>query len=218
MNLYLKIVAAALVAVFLYIKLKKYNWIGALAGALSFFMYAPFSIMALSYNSIGIQGVTIAAVLLLTNEKNAKLPYVAAGVFFAAAVLCCPYLVVVYVFYSILVLINLMRKNCFALDVLKKDCWLWITVGISALAAAFIVFALAGASVADIMVALKWMLNDPQHKSVAFGEIIKAYVTGVLNCSSISVYIFAAYAVLFAVLKITKNKVDKTVFFPAFLY
>ena len=109
-----------LCAVFMYFKLKRYNWFGAAAAALTFFIYAPFGIMALSYNSVGIQCVAVASVLLLTNEKGAKLPYIVAGVLFAAAVLCCPFLVAVYALYSVLVLINTVKHNCFALDVLDK--------------------------------------------------------------------------------------------------
>jgi len=204
-----------LCAVFMYFKLKRYNWFGAVAAAVTFFLYAPFGIMALSYNSMGIQCVAVAVVLLLTNEKGAKLPYIAAGVLFAGAVLCCPYLVAVYALYSVLVLINTVKKGCFSLDILDKKCWLWTTVGISVLAAAFLIFALSRASVSEIITGLQWMLNDPQHQSKGIASVIAEYFKQVFICSDISLFIYAGYAVLLIIRLLTKGRLPDVLFFCA---
>ena len=195
-----------LCAVFMYFKLKRYNWFGAVAAAVTFFLYAPFGIMALSYNSMGIQCVAVASVLLLTNEKGAKLPYIAAGILFAGAVLCCPYLVAVYAFYSVLVLINTIKNGCFSLDILDKKSWLWTTCGIFILAVMFLVFALSRASAGEIITGLQWMLNDPQHKSKGIVTVIMQYFRQVLRCNDISLFIYAGYAVLLIVRVFTKGK------------
>lgn len=205
-----------LCAVFMYFKLKRYSWVGALTAAVTFFLYAPFGIMALSYNSMGIQCVAVAVVLLLTNEKGAKLPYIAAGVLFAGAVLCCPYLVAVYAFYSLLVLVNAVKKNCFSLDLLSKKCWIWITVGISALAVAFLAFALSRASVSEIITGLQWMLNDPQHESKGVVTVAANYFKQVFECSDISLFIYAGFAALTVIRIFTKNsKIPDALFFCA---
>ena len=209
---YIFVAVQGLVAVFLYFKLKRYNWIGALTAALSFFIYAPFSIMALSYNSMGIQCVTVAMVLILTNDNAKKLPYILAGVLFAGAVLCCPYLAAVYALYTAVVFVGILCKKSFALDILDKNCWLWTTAGVVLLAAAFLAFSLSRASVSDMIVALQWMLNDPQHQSVALITVVKKYIIGILESSSISLYIFVAFAVLGVVALFAKDSIKPAIF------
>ncbi|MBQ7284005.1 MAG: hypothetical protein IJW74_04020, partial [Oscillospiraceae bacterium] len=193
---YIFTVVQGITAVFIYFKLKRYNWLGAFVAALTFFIYTPFGIMALSYNSMGIQCMTVATLLFMTNDKKSKAACIMAGILFAAAVLCCPYLVIVYALYSLLVLINVMRKGCFELDILQKEYWLWTTVGIAALAVLFLGFALSRASVKDILTSLPLLLNDPYHGNSSFRSIVAKYVKGILYCNDISIYIFAAYAIL----------------------
>ena len=209
---YIYVAVQAIVAVYLYFRLKRYNWIAAVTAAISFFMYAPFSIMALSYNSIGIQCMAVASVTLLTNDKGRKLPYIVSGVLFAAAVLCCPFLVIGYVLYTAVVVYGMVKKAVFELEVLQKENWLWITSGVVFLAVIFLGFSLSRASVGDIIVALQWMLNDPQHQSVAFTVTVKKYIVGILKNSSVSLYLFAAFAALAVVTKFT-CKISKTIFF-----
>ena len=205
-----------LCAVFIYFKLKKYNWFGAVAAALTFFIYAPFGIMALSYNSMGIQCVAVAMVLLLTNENGKKLPYIIAGVLFAAAVLCCPFLVAVYAFYSVLVLINTVKSGCFDLDILDKKCWIWVTVGISALAVVFLAFVLSRASIGEIITGLQWMLNDPQHESKGILTVVAGYFKGVFLCNEWSLFVYAGYLALLVTRFLTKGKkIPDALFFCA---
>ena len=200
----------------IYFKLKRYNWFGALAAAVTFFLYAPFGIMSLSYNSMGIQCMALALLLVLTNEKRKKIPYIFSGIFFAASVLCCPYLVAVYILYTVLVIINTAQKGCFELDVFKMESWLWITAGVAGLAVLFLGFALSRASVSQIITALQWMLNDPQHEAQSIASVVKRYIVGILKCNDISLYIFAAFAALAALrLFMGGKKISDALFFCA---
>lgn len=210
---YIFTVVQGLTAVLLYSKLKRYNWLGAFVAALTFFIYTPFGIMALSYNSMGIQCMAVATVMLLTNDKQSKAVYIVSGVLFAAAVLCCPYLVAVYAVYSLLVLINVVRKGCFELDVLQIKCWLWITVGVAGLAALFLAFVLSRASIFEMLVALQWMLNDPQHQSQSFVQIVTSYFEQIFKCNSFSPVVYALYTALLVIYKFTGNKIDRALFF-----
>ncbi len=211
---YIFVAVQALTALFLYFKLKRYNWIGAVVAAISFFIYAPFSITALSYNSVGIQCVAVAAVIVMTNESGKKADFVIAGVLFAASVLCCPFLVVGYLVYTIAVVVNIFKKFCTTQKILQKEGWFWITAGISILAVLFLIFVLSRAGISDILTALTYMLNDPQHKSQSVFSVFSKYIKGVLICNSISIYIFAAFAVLIAFYIVLKYKKSyKAVFF-----
>ena len=56
-----------------------------------------FGIMALSYNSMGILLLLSACVLVATADPKRRAAPLLAGLFFAGAVLCCPYLLLLYV-------------------------------------------------------------------------------------------------------------------------
>ncbi len=57
-------------AIFIYIRLNKINWLGALVASLSYALYIPFEIMALSYNSMAIMALVICTVIIFTAQKG----------------------------------------------------------------------------------------------------------------------------------------------------
>ena len=79
------------------------------AAVLVYYVYAPFGIGALSYNSMGIDCLAVAAVLLVTASKRWSDGI--SGFFFAMAVLCCPYLVILYILYGTFVWCRRKNKN-----------------------------------------------------------------------------------------------------------
>lgn len=72
-----------LTAVFIYIRLNKISWGGALVASISYLLYIPFGIMALSYNSLGIMMLLIFSVIISTAEKTES------SIFNCRGVLCC---------------------------------------------------------------------------------------------------------------------------------
>lgn len=202
-----------LAAVFLYLRLKKFSWSGACIAALVFFLYAPFGIMALSYNSMGILCLTVSTVLLLTNTRGSKLEYALSGLFFAAAVLCCPYLAAVYFLYSLAVLIQKLRPFC-GWEVLSGKCWLWLTCGIGALAVLFCGFVLSRASLSDIVAAFPVIMQDPEHASRSASYLIESYFRSIFIRNAHWQYIALGYAVLWLACKLDrKGRIPRGIFF-----
>ena len=80
-------------SLFIYVRLRKYK-IAALGASISYLLFTTFGIMALSYNSIAVACTTITGILLATNDNKKWYISYLAGLFYAAAVLCCPYLVI----------------------------------------------------------------------------------------------------------------------------
>ena len=101
------------VSLYVYHRLKKLNWIGAVTAAICFLIYAPFKIMTLSYNTWGIICLLISLVTVATAQKYCKIQYAIAGVFYALAVLCCPFLAIIYIGYIffLLLILNYSLKN-----------------------------------------------------------------------------------------------------------
>ena len=73
---------------------------------------APYNIMAMSYDSMGLELVTVAGVLAATADYDKKLSMIFSGLCFAGAVLCNPYLIFVWALYGICTLVHfLLRKK-----------------------------------------------------------------------------------------------------------
>ncbi|MDO4478987.1 MAG: hypothetical protein Q4B73_08120 [Lachnospiraceae bacterium] len=152
-------VACQLVTVqVLYHCLKRYSRIGAGLGALFLGIYAPFGMMALSYNSMAIMLLAVGCALLLTARRPiVGLP---AGLALAGAVLCCPHLVVLYVIYAVAVLIGWLRKR----EKKAVATFLFVTLGCGLSAAAVMGWLLSRMNLETFLVSLKWVLTDPEHK------------------------------------------------------
>ena len=187
-----------LMSVFLYFRLKKINWFGAAVAAISYVLYTPFGIMALSYNSMGILFLLLSQVILLTAQKHAHLQYAIAGLSFAAAVLCCPYLLLVYVLYLAVVAIlfvNHRKKEAIP----ENSPWsiksaVFFTSGAAFAAVMFIAFVLARGSLARIIQAFPYIFDDPEHQSRSLFDISKGYIESIIFANSISdrIYCFLA--------------------------
>jgi len=62
--------------------------------------------MALSYNSMAIISLILCITFVGPDERFVRANYILAGISFSAAVLCCPYLALVYFVYILSVVIR----------------------------------------------------------------------------------------------------------------
>lgn len=172
-------------AVFIYFRLRRISWTGAAVAALSFALYTPFGIMALSYNSMGILALVVALVTVYTAQRYKRAQYVAAGLCFAAAVLCCPYLVAVYFLYLLVVLIRglILRGRKAEMDVWMPQGAVWVTAGAAAAAVAFFAFVLSRASLGEIVKAFPQILNDPEHPAISFSNHFKWFFSRIYKAN-----------------------------------
>ena len=189
------------IAVFLYIRLRRISWAGAAVAALSFALYTPFGIMALSYNSMGIMALVVAFVIAYTARRHTQVQYVAAGLCFAAAVLCCPYLVAVYLLYLLAVVIRalVMRGRKIQRDVWSVWGALWVTAGAALAAVAFFAFVFSRASLADIWKAFPQILNDPEHPAIPFANHFKWFFSRIYTANDAAPKIYNLLMLLAAV-------------------
>jgi len=178
----------ATVSVIIYSRIRKYGYVSVFASVL-YFIFTPYDIMAMSYNTMGLDFVTLAGVIMGTASYKKKLPLIISGVVFAAAVLCCPYLAVAYILYGICVLIHTFIKNKDAKFILKSELFagktfLFFSIGIFALAAVFLIFALTRVSIKEIIDYLPYLMTDPEHPQIALGTRFSMYFNSIYNCHS----------------------------------
>ena len=157
---YLYVAVQCLVAATVYLRLRRYHSLGAAAGALALAVYAPYGINALSYNSLGILLMAMTGALLVPAEEESRAAYILAGLSFAGSVLCCPYLIAVYLLYALFVFIPRKKKK---LPAFYPRPFGLFTLGAAGLAIVFFFVGLAGADLSRLDEILKGIFSDPAH-------------------------------------------------------
>lgn len=173
-------------SVLIYYKLRKYGYLSVVASLL-YFIFTPYDITALSYDTMGLELVTLTGVLLATADYSKKIQLIISGLTFAGAVLCCPYLAAVYPLYAICMAVHLLLKKRDIKFVLKSEMFapksfLFFTIGAAALGAVFLIFTLSRTSVGDILKNLPLMLTDPEHPQIPFITKLNDYFKSIFEC------------------------------------
>ncbi len=109
----LYVIVKTICALVLYLNLRKHKG-GALFGTLAFFIFTPYDLMALSYNTMGIMLILLSFSFLLKaqeNEKHMTFNLVICGVLFGGSVLCNPYLMLLYLLFFFICIIRKIILN-----------------------------------------------------------------------------------------------------------
>ena len=184
-------------ALVLYGRMRKVSRTGAAFASLSFLIFAPSGLTALSYNSMGVLDLALSLVLLCTAKRDGKGIFVLSGCLFAFAVLCCPYLLCVYILYTVCILFYAWRSKGGSSRLFVQS-WLFFTIGAMIPAVLFTAFVLSRASVSQILTALPHMLDDPEH-TIGLLTKMKEFAGGILLCGKrIGLLVYAAAACTFA--------------------
>lgn len=204
------IVFHTIISISIYSHLKKYGYFSVIACIL-FFIYTPFNIMALSYNTMGLDFIVLTGTIMGTTNYTNKLPLIVSGVCFSASVLCCPYLAIVYIIYASCVLIHTLIKNKKTNFILKSDLFsiktfLYFTIGVIGLAVIFLIFLFSRVSISDILKNLPYIMNDPEHPAIPLITKITSYFKTIFECHSLFKYATYAYIIILVVMLFDKNK------------
>ncbi|MBE5955799.1 MAG: hypothetical protein E7253_05045 [Lachnospiraceae bacterium] len=207
------------IGIMLYLRMRKYHWMGAVCASLCFVLYIPFGIMALSYNSMGIMLMVLSGILILSEGRKKRFLYVGAGLCFAGAVLCCPYLVLVYILYSCTVLIRTIlckKKQEQVQDdsIWSMERWIFFTLGTVIAALLFTIFVLSRASLEKILLAFSQIMNDPEHPPVSLTAKLISYLKWTYGATSRAPSINSVLLALLAVCILdAKRKNHKEIYF-----
>ncbi len=186
---YLYIVFQTVCTAVIYVNLRKreLGW----AAAWMFFIFCPYDIMAISYNTMGLAFMTITGTLLAVPEKQGAKAWYFSGVLFAAAVLCNPFLAVLYFLYTLLAaVIWLIKKRSSAkfpeekrpeMGNLGFQAWGWITAGAGTLAVLFAVTVLSGSTVQELMTNIPLLMQDPEHTGRSVFLVVQVYLSSFWN-------------------------------------
>lgn len=190
-----------LTSVFIYIRLKKINEIGAIISSVAFMLFCSYNLMCLSYNTICIMALTSIIAILLTYKNNFELYIV--GLLFAACVLCNPYLSILYFVYALLAIFKIIKDDLF-----DKKSLLMITLGILTLAIIFILFITSRESIVDIVKSIPDILNDSQYVERSILNKTIGYFWCIINFSKYTLIVYVLYIIVFLHFVFTKQNRD----------
>lgn len=209
---YIYLVFQVVLAVFVYIRLRKqYQWSSVVA-ALLLFSYSPFNIRALSYNTMGIGFFALGAVILATTKNRRYLDCILAGFCYGCSVLCCPYLILVFVVYF--------GYRCFGIVHKKRGrsvLFSWkelgfFCIGAGTVAVYLLVFLLVQGGFSGCIHMLPYILDDPEHSGISFGQkaLSYGYSIFVMNIGSI---LAVCTSCVFLLLRVFHKPIDKRIKF-----
>lgn len=166
-----------LASLFIFYKLNKLSFYGAAFSSIVMLIYAPFSIMAFSYNTLGIMFLLLSCVINMMDHK--PIYALISGSFYSFSVICCPALCVLLIYYLIYFL------------VIKKDkkYLLYFILGIAIQAIIFIIFVLSRTSVTKIMESIPCILNDPTHKDHNIIYKMKVWIKALLLDGNLYIFL-----------------------------
>lgn len=197
----------ALVALIIYLRLKKYGAL-SVAASILFMLFTPFDMMCYSYNTIAIDALALAGVFGGTARRDSRTDYILAGVFFAAGVLCCPYLLSVYALYALMTFVAARIRAHRAYDnaVLTWHAFAFVTCGAAILAAIFAVFFFAHCSFDELLAALPGLFTDPEHPKYSLWFMLKHYVYCIVTAHRFMLVPLGLYAASLIALLADKSR------------
>lgn len=168
------VVFQLLAATGIYCILRRFRLAAAGAAAL-FFIFSPFDIMALSYNSMGLAFTVLFSLLLFAVRRPNAITYVLAGICCACSVLCNPYFAVLYILYLLSCCVSFFIQRRRGREIppyFRLKSALWMTAGAAVVALLFLILLFSRASLSEVLQNLPHVLSDPAHPAKTFNMIV----------------------------------------------
>ena len=203
---YVYVAFHALVGLCFYVRLRDCGWWAGAAGV-CYFLFTPYDIMALSYNTMGLDFLLLSGVLFATAKGRA--PLLLSGLCLAACVLCCPYLAGAYLLYAGalgLRRLRARRRPAGPDEILVPSRLLWLTVGAGLAAAGFLGYLLSTCGISGVLLNLPEMLRDPEHPPLSLSYKLGRYFKSVVWCHEGFPWVLACYALMLLVLTLDRRR------------
>ena len=144
----------------------------SVAASLFFYLFSPLSLMALSYNSMGLMLAGVSFALMATAApQSPAMRFFLCGILFACAVLCVPYLALGYGLYSLLCfLFSRFSNQPLPQEVLfsfSGRVWRAFTCGILLCAGCFFLFVFSRCTLQDIVQNIRYIVTDAEHPLIS---------------------------------------------------
>lgn len=193
----LYLVCHSLTSAIVYLRLRRCGALSVL-GSIFFMLFTPFGMMTCSYNTVALDALALTAAFSAPVEGiNAP---ILSGVFFACAVVCCPYLAVGFLLYALVctvytVIYAKTGREYFNYPLFRLKNFGFFTAGIAFVLFVFLLFLFSHTSVSEIAAALPGLFSDPEHPSYSVFFMLKHYVWCILTSHPLTVIPLGLYGV-----------------------
>ncbi len=196
------------VAAVVFLRLRKHGALSIL-GSIFLLIFTPFDMMTCSYNTIAIDALALCGAFAASYEKTADM--IAAGAFFACAVVCCPYLAFAYFLFAVISVVYraAYRKTglgFFAFEPLSLKSLGLATIGVGIIFALFVIFLLSHTSVKEIIESLPGLFSDPEHPGYSIFYFFKHYLYCIATSHAYALVPMGIYVALLVFLAFDKRR------------
>lgn len=188
---YIYVAVHFLVSAYLFYSFRK-NPVASFFAALSYFLFSPHEIMTYYYNTMTMDFLVVSLCLIAGERGEACLSAprcLLSGFLFAAAVICCPYLLFAYIALAVFVLCTRRRKAA----VFTGRFFLLFTAGAAVLAVIFLIFLFGHTSLANILESLPYILSDPEHPQITLRDRLVSIFYSTWLCHPLFHYALIAF-------------------------
>lgn len=192
-------------------RLRKKGW-GAYGTVLLFLIYVPFSLTALSYNSIQFTMVFLLAACLYGKSHHKPWEYVLYGVLWAFLVLANPFAVLLYGIYGLLCLGATLwgrRRNREIEEILRLRSFLLTSLGAAFVAVLFAWFVLGRGSLGEVRANLPYIVGDSEHELDEAGTYIKKTGRYFYLCYKNYKYLVLGFGALYLAMALDKKRRER---------
>ncbi len=188
-------------------RLRKKGW-GAIGAVLLFFVYAPFSLFTLSYNSIQFTVFFVLTSCLYGKSHHKSWEYVLYGILWAFLVLANPFAVILYGLYGILCLgftVWGRMRNREIEEILRLQSFLLMSLGAAFVAVLFAWFVLGRGSLEEVRANLPFIVGDAEHEQEGIRTYIKKTGRYFYLCYKNYKYLILGFGSIFAAMALDKK-------------
>jgi hypothetical protein len=163
---FLYLAFAAVIAIFLYLRLQRRGY-ASFGPAFLFLIFAPFSICAMSYNSIEFGVLTVLLAVLSARLDHSVPEYILCGILMAVIVLANPFAILLYVAYGLICLgVTLRNRNLGkpTEGALQFKNFLWMTLGAVLILILFLLFVFQRGTLSEMLANIPHIVGDSEHQ------------------------------------------------------
>ena len=163
---FLYLAYAGVLTLFFYLRFQRRGY-ASFGPALLFGIFAPFSICAMSYNSIEFGILPVLLAVLSADMEHSVPEYILCGILMAVVVLANPFAVLMYAGYGLLCLIVTVRagrRGTKPEGALQFQSFLWMTLGAGMILVLFLAFVFQRGTLAEVLANVPHIVGDSEHQ------------------------------------------------------
>lgn len=160
------LVYAGVLTLFFYLRFQRRGY-ASFGPALLFAIFAPFSICAMSYNSIEFGILPVLLAVLSADMEHSVPEYILCGILLAVIVLANPFAVLMYAGYGLICLIATLRarkRGTRPEGALQFRNFLWMTLGAGIIFILFLTFIFQRGTLSEMLANVPHIVGDSEHQ------------------------------------------------------